>query len=74
MLEKFILVLFLQTADMPAPEYEVGTVLYPTQDACALMGERALKELEFDEPDALGYWCVSEAMAERIKRSKGVNL
>ncbi len=74
MIEAIVLVLIIKTQDMVAPAYEIGPKLYSTQEECTEDGERALIEIERSDPDALGYWCVPQAAAERLRRMSGIHL
>lgn len=70
----YVLVLIIQTKTMVAPEYVIGPALYRTQEECVQMGERALVEIEREDPDAMGYWCVDQQTGERIRMNSGVSL
>lgn len=74
MLEGILLVLIIKTADMVAPQYEVGSKMYITLEQCEADGERALVEIEREDPDSLAYWCVPQSLGERIRRNSGVSL
>lgn len=74
MIEAIILVLILKTPDMITPTYVLGPKLYPSLEACEVDGERALKEIKIESEDALGYWCVPQSAAERLRQMSGVSL
>lgn len=74
MIEAIVLVLIIKANDHLPAEYAVGPIQYSTEEACAADGERALIEIERSDPDALGYWCVPQSMAERFRRMNGVSL
>jgi len=74
MIEAIVLMLIIKTSDMVAPAYEIGPKLYATQEACSEDGERALIEIERSDPDSLGYWCLPQSAADRIRRMNGIRL
>jgi hypothetical protein len=74
MIEAIVLVLIIKTSTMVVPEYLIGPKLYSTLEQCEVDGERALVEIERDDPDALAYWCVPQSAAERLRKMSGIHL